>query len=173
MAKKFRGKCMCCANHLEQYEVIIHHLRYDNLWRERMNDLVAICRSCHDAIHFEWWEKLELTHDTTWWRYASLRFRLQEMHNTRIQRAKQKNEELRGKPHKRWRKCRPLKSKRNYEKKLNNPSYNREKQKFEYTPYVQKFISKREKQEILNSKWVKIISIRKKNRENPADFGRK
>lgn len=138
LARKFFWKCMCCAEKMTAYEVEIHHLRYDNLWRERMNDLVAICRSCHDAIHFDEWKKLELTPETTWWWYSKLRFKLQSMHNKRIQEAKEKNEKLRN-----WKKSwlaknlarKERKRKARLNQKWSHPNFDKEKKKFVVIPY--------------------------------------
>jgi 5-methylcytosine-specific restriction endonuclease McrA len=29
----------------------IHHLHYASLWREKMSDLLLLCRPCHSAFH--------------------------------------------------------------------------------------------------------------------------
>ncbi len=163
LARKFYWKCMCCAEKIQEHEVIIHHLRYDNLWKERMNDLVAICRACHDAIHFEGVEKLELTVETTWWRYSKLRFKLQEMHNKRIQKSKRKSETI-----KKWWKNwlakylarRERKRKVRLDQKWNNPNFNKEKKKFEYNP--RNPLKKKTEQEVLKEHWIKIVWARKK-----------
>ena len=35
----------------------VHHLSYERLWREKENDIVSICESCHHECHFiEWYQ---------------------------------------------------------------------------------------------------------------------
>ena len=40
--------CECCGSthHLE-----LHHIRYDNLGNEEVEDLMYLCRSCHQLMH--------------------------------------------------------------------------------------------------------------------------
>ena len=44
--KKLR--CYCCG--LER-SLQVHHRSYQNLGREKADDLVTVCRSCHQRIH--------------------------------------------------------------------------------------------------------------------------
>jgi len=45
------GKCKLCKK--QCYALDIHHLTYDHLGKERLQDLVHLCRVCHDLQHLE------------------------------------------------------------------------------------------------------------------------
>lgn len=51
-----RGKCgkvycaTCWRTEGEQYPFDLHHRHYDNFGNEQIEDLVLLCRSCHEAI---------------------------------------------------------------------------------------------------------------------------
>ncbi len=40
-------KCSVCAGPAEQ----VHHLTYERVGYEALEDLVSICKDCHDAVH--------------------------------------------------------------------------------------------------------------------------
>lgn len=42
-------KCQRCGS---RAALQVHHETYDNLGHERVDDLLAVCRECHDKIHF-------------------------------------------------------------------------------------------------------------------------
>jgi uncharacterized protein YlaI len=42
------GKCSICQS---TYRLNVHHLHYRSLWRERANDVVVLCETCHRRIH--------------------------------------------------------------------------------------------------------------------------
>lgn len=45
---EYTGRCYCCKS----FENIhIHHITYERLGDESMDDLVAVCRKCHRLIH--------------------------------------------------------------------------------------------------------------------------
>jgi len=43
----FNGKCQKCSN----YATDIHHVTYDNIFIEKFDDLIPLCRSCHNKEH--------------------------------------------------------------------------------------------------------------------------
>lgn len=45
-------KCGCCQKELELKLSVLHHRTYKRLGREEPNDLVFLCHSCHNAIHY-------------------------------------------------------------------------------------------------------------------------
>lgn len=45
--ERARGLCERCGREAEQ----VHHLTYARKYNERLDDLLAICGRCHDAIH--------------------------------------------------------------------------------------------------------------------------
>lgn len=47
---KLKGRyCRACLTRAGTLEV--HHLSYDRLKRERLSDLVALCKPCHREVH--------------------------------------------------------------------------------------------------------------------------
>lgn len=46
--KKFWDKCWVCENEWKQ----LHHRTYKNLWNEKDEDLILLCRRCHHKLHF-------------------------------------------------------------------------------------------------------------------------
>lgn len=42
------NKCQLCES---KQELVIHHIRYDNLGNEPLEDLVLLCQPCHDKLH--------------------------------------------------------------------------------------------------------------------------
>jgi len=45
--KRNRNICYCC----NEFGYELHHIRYDNLFRETDKDVVCLCRKCHEKIH--------------------------------------------------------------------------------------------------------------------------
>nr|WP_169605364.1 HNH endonuclease [Microscilla sp. PRE1] len=43
-----KGVCQECK---ENIATEVHHLTYDNLYQERLEDLISVCQSCHSRIH--------------------------------------------------------------------------------------------------------------------------
>ncbi len=43
-------KCECCWINA----TTVHHLSYERIWRERSDDVVSICESCHYECHHVW-----------------------------------------------------------------------------------------------------------------------
>jgi 5-methylcytosine-specific restriction endonuclease McrA len=46
--RRARSTCERCK---ASKAVHVHHLTYIRKYRERLDDLIAVCESCHDAIH--------------------------------------------------------------------------------------------------------------------------
>ena len=44
-----RRECHCCC--MREYGLTVHHVTYDRLGRERVDDVVTLCISCHSAVH--------------------------------------------------------------------------------------------------------------------------
>lgn len=49
-------RCAKCRRKLsdERWEYMtldVHHLSYEHLWNERMNELQVLCRACHEREH--------------------------------------------------------------------------------------------------------------------------
>jgi 5-methylcytosine-specific restriction endonuclease McrA len=40
-----------CTNCGSTYRINVHHLTYDNLWHEYVNDLTVLCEPCHHLLH--------------------------------------------------------------------------------------------------------------------------
>jgi len=47
-------KCQKCGT---EYDLIVHHITYKNLGAETMEQLVSLCRSCHQAVHDKYGRK--------------------------------------------------------------------------------------------------------------------
>lgn len=45
----FKDCCWCCSEKSDSYDV--HHQTYKNFGNEKLSDLAAVCRACHDEIH--------------------------------------------------------------------------------------------------------------------------
>ena len=45
-----RYQCATCWRSSEEYVMELHHRHYDNWGQERLDDVVLLCVSCHDAI---------------------------------------------------------------------------------------------------------------------------
>src|SRR5258708_7036716 len=45
------GRCQFCFGRATE----VHHLTYDHIFNEPDEDLVCICRDCHQRIHVEKW----------------------------------------------------------------------------------------------------------------------
>lgn len=45
--KRDNGKCVHCGNLADD----VHHKTYDNLYKEKLEDLESVCRKCHIEIH--------------------------------------------------------------------------------------------------------------------------
>lgn len=41
----------CCKCGLSPSSLDIHHIRYDHLGKEPLEDLVSLCRKCHQEVH--------------------------------------------------------------------------------------------------------------------------
>ena len=52
-AKKHYGdKCVRCYRHSDNGVIIdVHHLTYERLWGERVEDVRLLCRACHKKEH--------------------------------------------------------------------------------------------------------------------------
>lgn len=46
-----KGICQDCNTLVEKHLSECHHLSYTNLYKESMEDLVTVCKSCHKDIH--------------------------------------------------------------------------------------------------------------------------
>jgi hypothetical protein len=40
-----------CSNCASRYNLCVHHLRYETLWREHDFDVVVLCDTCHNMLH--------------------------------------------------------------------------------------------------------------------------
>lgn len=47
--KRDNFKCVCCNSEATQ----VHHINYNNVIKENFNDLISVCKDCHEKIHFE------------------------------------------------------------------------------------------------------------------------
>ena len=43
-------QCATCPSTAEDYPLDLHHRHYNNFGKEDKNDVVILCRPCHDAI---------------------------------------------------------------------------------------------------------------------------
>lgn len=46
--RHYAKRCAVCG---ERSRLDVHHIRYDNLGCESIDDLMILCRGCHDVIH--------------------------------------------------------------------------------------------------------------------------
>lgn len=46
-----RGWDICCAKCGDTQNLHIHHLSYENLYNEKLNDLMILCNECHKQRH--------------------------------------------------------------------------------------------------------------------------
>lgn len=46
-----RDQYTCQSCFIDNVPLDIHHIHYDNLGNEPLEDLVAVCRTCHSTIH--------------------------------------------------------------------------------------------------------------------------
>lgn len=44
---EFRPRCENCGNIATQ----VHHKNYENVGREKLRDLMAVCKKCHQKVH--------------------------------------------------------------------------------------------------------------------------
>lgn len=61
-SKRYNWLCFICNKELKN--PVIHHKTYKNIWKEKLHNLVAVCKWCHKDIHFENWVKLPLIAET-------------------------------------------------------------------------------------------------------------
>ncbi|ARV16876.1 hypothetical protein BTO07_09540 [Polaribacter sp. SA4-12] len=47
--KRDNSLCRVCK---EKKAEDVHHLTYENLFNEKLEDLISVCRKCHLEIHF-------------------------------------------------------------------------------------------------------------------------
>jgi hypothetical protein len=48
-ALKYHGKfCHLCKT---PFSLHVHHLHYDTLYKEKMEDLMVLCKACHEGVH--------------------------------------------------------------------------------------------------------------------------
>lgn len=52
VVRRSRGRCEQCD---VKGPLEVHHLTYERRGHERMSDLIALCRSCHEAVHGRNW----------------------------------------------------------------------------------------------------------------------
>ena len=48
--KKQNFECATCPATAEDYALDLHHRHYDNFGKEKLKDVVILCRMCHDSI---------------------------------------------------------------------------------------------------------------------------
>lgn len=51
--RKAKGVCERCGGTSPNGAVDVHHLHYENFGRERLNDVIVLCRHCHDEADQE------------------------------------------------------------------------------------------------------------------------
>ena len=52
-------RCVCCNTQAVDIPLDVHHKTYENIGKEPLSDLAAMCKSCHDATH----ERLQAQED--------------------------------------------------------------------------------------------------------------
>lgn len=65
-------RCSLCNE--KKKTLILHHHTYVRVWMEYKKDLAVVCRKCHYMIHFDKWEKVDLSKIFT--RYKLLKIKL-------------------------------------------------------------------------------------------------
>ena len=45
----YKNQCVVCDS---CYSLNVHHMKYTRLGKEKMSDLVVLCKHCHQIIHF-------------------------------------------------------------------------------------------------------------------------
>ncbi len=49
--KRDNYACALCKVSIEDITIDVHHKSYENIFNEKMDDLVALCRQCHNDLH--------------------------------------------------------------------------------------------------------------------------
>ena len=44
-------RCTNCGTKADDAMLNIHHLTYETLWHESVDDVLLVCRSCHEQLH--------------------------------------------------------------------------------------------------------------------------
>jgi 5-methylcytosine-specific restriction endonuclease McrA len=47
--KRDNNKCVCCSGNATQ----VHHITYNDVYREKLEQLISVCKECHAKIHFD------------------------------------------------------------------------------------------------------------------------
>jgi len=69
-SRRVRGERPWCEVCQDARSQNVHHLSYDRLWRERDEDLQAICRPCHERTHSRPRRRSASRARPEWWSYA-------------------------------------------------------------------------------------------------------
>ena len=70
------GRSMQCYICSSQFDLHFHHRSYQNLGREKLNDLIVLCDRCHYEVHFRL--KTRKSKKTTLWNIADKLIRERE-----------------------------------------------------------------------------------------------
>ena len=46
-----RGHCEQCGRWFAMKDMVLHHLHYETVFAERPQDVLGVCRSCHNYLH--------------------------------------------------------------------------------------------------------------------------
>lgn len=49
--KRDNNRCRQCSKDLSKINGNVHHVNYDNVYMEKLEDLVLVCKNCHQLIH--------------------------------------------------------------------------------------------------------------------------
>ena len=72
IVKKRDEKCYGCGTNKK---LDAHHLHYRNFGQENLNELIALCRSCHEELHYREGVKIKFNEKEMWERLEGIRFK--------------------------------------------------------------------------------------------------
>lgn len=47
----YKQNCFSCES---KFDLILHHITYERLWKEKLEDVVCLCNKCHNKFHKEY-----------------------------------------------------------------------------------------------------------------------
>ena len=72
----------------------VHHLSYERLWKEQVNDIVSICYDCHRQCHYINWFQIKNSEKVLRARFKELTHNVNYVNNWAIQKDSHKEEQF-------------------------------------------------------------------------------
>jgi hypothetical protein len=76
--EKILSRTRICFTCRTPHNLDVHHLTYRSFEREDIADLLVLCRSCHNFVHYENGKKLPFREQLMWRRVLTLKKRFEE-----------------------------------------------------------------------------------------------